>query len=56
MRPRTNKSGSTNAADNRIWRDDQFGFSAVGFAVYLAAMAIEQIQHSTTSAAHCLPH
>ncbi len=44
------------AAANGVWHDDQFGFFAVGFAMYSAAMALEQIQRSTASAAHCLPY
>ena len=51
MRPRTNKSGPMKAAANGVWHDDQFGFFAVGFVMYLAAMALGQIQRSTASAA-----
>ena len=51
MRPKANKSGPTKAAANGVWHDDQFGFFAVGFAMYLAAMALGQIQRSTASAA-----
>jgi len=56
MRPRANKSGPTKAVTNGVWHDDQFGFFAVGFAVCLAATALEQIQRSTASAPHLLPY
>jgi hypothetical protein len=52
----TNKSGPTKAAANGVWHNDQFGFFAVGFAVYVALMVLEQIQRSTASAVHLPPH
>ncbi len=56
MLPKANKSGPMKAAANGVWHADQFGFFAVGFAVYSAAMALGQIQRSTARAAHCLPY
>ena len=56
MLPKANKSGPMKAAANGVWHDDQFGFLAVGFVMYLAAMALGQIQRSTASAAHYLPY
>jgi hypothetical protein len=41
MRPRATKPCPTRAAANVVWDDDQFGFFALGFAVYLVAMAPE---------------
>jgi hypothetical protein len=56
IRPKANKSGPTRAAANGVWYDDEFGFFAIGFAVYLAAMALEQVQRSTARADHLLFH
>ena len=56
MRPRATKPCPTTAAANRVWNVEQFGFFALGFAVYLAAMALEHIQRSMINVAPILFH
>jgi hypothetical protein len=56
MRPRATKACPTTAAANGVRHVDQFGFFAVGFAVYFAAMALERIQRSMMNVTPVLFH